>query len=143
MPATTKKRVSDANEEEYEHSDDEYSPKNAPKKKRARTSKSSKSTTETTSTVNVEDGRDLVARIMTNPTSPILTDKEKPMEALLLVAQYARYLENVANGLTPPKLSKEQILAAAEKLRKAARSQIKKQMIVVFFLLVDLYYSTR
>lgn len=140
MPATTKKRVSDANEDECEHSDDDYSPKSVPTKKRARTSKSSKSNTETT--VNVEGGRDLVTRILANPTFPILTDKEKPMDPLLLVAQYARYLENVASASTPPKLSKEQILAAAEKLRKAARSQIKKQMTVGFFLLADLHYFT-
>jgi len=141
MPATTKKRVSDANEDEYEHSGDAYSPKSVPTKKRARTSKSTKSNTETT--VNVEGGRDLVTRILANPTSPTLTNKEDPMHALLLVAQYARHLENVARASTPQKLSKEQILAAAEKLRKAARSQIKKTNDSEFLSERVLHYFTR
>lgn len=122
MRATTKKRVSDSDDEEDAEFDDLYTPTGVPTKKRARTSK--------TERVNPEEGRDLVTRILANPGSPALTDNEDPMNSLLLVAKYARHLETMTVASAPAKPSEDQILAAANKLRKAAYSQIKKQMTV-------------
>ena len=133
MPARSKKRASDVNEQESAGSDGSYSPVDVPAKKRARNSASTKSASKG---VDVEQGRDLVTRILVNSTSSALTDNEDPMDALLLVAKYARYLENMvvasASQVAAAKPSPEQIHAAAEKLRKAACSQIRKQMTVSF-----------
>lgn len=132
MPtASRQKRSSDASEEDYAESDGSYAPvpAPAPAKKRARTSTASKATEDTT----VTEGRDLVAQILAKPSSLALADNEHTTNVILTLAKYARFLENASSGggaLAPSKPSPEQIAVAAEKLRKAACSQIKKQMAV-------------
>lgn len=145
MPTASKqKRSSDASED-YAESDGSYAPAPTPAKKRARTSTASKAAEDTAVTA----GRDLVAHILAKPSSFALADNEDPTNVILTLAKYARSLENASSGtgtgaLAPSKPSPEQIAVAAEKLRKAACSQIRKQMTVSgWFLRLLCFFSLR
>ncbi|KAL0578784.1 hypothetical protein V5O48_003196 [Marasmius crinis-equi] len=59
---------------------------------------------------------------------PIPSDDDLARSSLVELAKYARSLEAVIAGSKPKEKSPEELDAAAEKLRVAARSGIKKQM---------------
>ncbi|KII95287.1 hypothetical protein PLICRDRAFT_86682 [Plicaturopsis crispa FD-325 SS-3] len=76
-------------------------------------------------------GQALVDAILANPTAyPVPDDADATRQALVDLATYARSLEGGggAGASKPAPKTKEQIEEAAEKVRKAARSGIRKQM---------------
>lgn len=78
-------------------------------------------------------GQALVDAILANPTAyPVPDDADATRQALVDLATYARSLEGGggAGASKPAPKTKEQIEEAAEKVRKAARSGIRKQMTV-------------
>ncbi|KAG2156433.1 hypothetical protein DEU56DRAFT_846760 [Suillus clintonianus] len=75
----------------------------------------------------------LIKAILANPDSyPIPDDEDDIRQSLVDLAQYVRELEQDAQqggaGSAPKAMSADQLAAAAEKIRKAANSGIKKQM---------------
>ncbi len=61
---------------------------------------------------------------------PVPEDPEASRAVFVELAQYARSLEEEIAGSKPKARTPEQVNAAAEKLKSAARSGIKKQMTV-------------
>jgi len=79
----------------------------------------------------------LVTAILANTSAyPISNDESETRNMLVQLAQYTRNLEEeVASGTgagpsTPAPKTKEQLVEAAQKIEKAARSGIRKQMTV-------------
>lgn len=72
-----------------------------------------------------------VEDILSEPESyTIPQDEDAARQLLLELAQYARSLELEISGTKPKVKTAEEIDGAAEKLRSAARSGIRKQMTV-------------
>lgn len=123
-----KKRASAANEaSDYAESDgsDFAAP---PPKKRARASTTKSKATVAGNDAPAAEAKALLARILAAPTSFTLPAEEDPHHALRILATYAKSLESAVVAAAPVKKSPEQLEVAAEKLRKACRSQIKKQI---------------
>ncbi|KAG6373778.1 hypothetical protein JVT61DRAFT_5921 [Boletus reticuloceps] len=82
----------------------------------------------------ISDAQALVKAILAKPdTYPILDDDDDVRRKLVKLAQYARDLEEDLQsasqaGPAPKTMTPEQLASAVEKLRKAAKSGITKQM---------------
>jgi hypothetical protein len=101
------------------------------KKRKAEASSSSSKKARTTN-ANAS-AQSLVAAILADSKAyPVSDDATIVRQSLVELAQYARALEQeVASGSgKPAPKAKEQIEAAADKIRNAARSGIRKQMVV-------------
>ena len=78
---------------------------------------------------------EVVQSILTDTSNFAVPGGEKETRRVILeLVQYARSLEEQVSGLKPKEKSAEEVRAAAEKLRVAARSGIRKQMTVSCFL---------
>lgn len=135
--STRKKRASGANDaSDYAESDASDYPPPPKKRARASTAKAKASDGASGGDATTAEARALVASILKAPTSFTLPVNDDPRHHLLLLAKYANSLElsNAAAagtvGTVSVKKSPEQLVTAAESLRKACRSQIKKQMTV-------------
>lgn len=123
MTSIASKRKSDASDatllDDSDHSD--YAAP-IPAKKRARTATASTSKSKKSDAL----APSLVANILANPASFELPAEEDVRDVLLSLAKYAKSLEGGTGASV--KMTTEELEAAANKLRKAARSQIQKQM---------------
>lgn len=70
----------------------------------------------------------VVAILADSKNYPVPEDSEASRAVFVELAQYARNLEEEIAGSKPKARTPEQVNAAAEKLKSAARSGIKKQM---------------
>jgi hypothetical protein len=103
------------------------------KKRKAEASTSGSKKARTTN--SNASAKSLVTAILADPKAyPVSDDATVVRHSLVELAQYARALEQeVASGSgKPAPKTKQQIESAAEKIRSAARSGIRKQMVVSY-----------
>ncbi|KAG7088075.1 hypothetical protein E1B28_012106 [Marasmius oreades] len=93
------------------------------------TSRKRKSDSDAPTDTSAKKARLMVDAILADASNyPIPADDADARDSFIVLAKYARSLEEMVSGSKPKELSPEELEAAAEKLRVAARSGIKKQM---------------
>lgn len=99
--------------------------------KRKSTGTSGRASKKTRTENNYDATRAVVSDILADPDAyPVPEDDVEIRKLLVDLAQYARALEGQVAASAPQEVSKEDLEAATEKIRKAAAAGIKKQMSV-------------